>query len=140
MTHRAGARYALLLTMLPALLLPVTSLSADVEAGKAVYDANCAVCHGATGRPDPDSPVVKGLGVVPADLTDPLFNSREPAGDWQMVVRHGGHSMGLAEQMPAHTETLSDEQVENVVAYVQSLVDTSAYPPGDMNRFLPSRT
>ena len=135
-----GARCALLPMLLLALMLPATALPADREAGKVVYDANCAVCHGATGRPDPDSPVVKGLGVVPADLTDPLFNSREPAGDWQMVVRHGGHSMGLAEQMPAHVETLSDEQVEDVVAYVKSLADTSAYPPGEMNLFLPIRT
>ena len=138
MTHSAGARSALLATLLLAVSLP--AWSADIEAGKAVYDANCAVCHGATGRPDPDSPVVKGLGVVPADLTDALFNSREPTGDWQMVVKHGGDAMGLAEQMPAHKETLSDEQVENVVAYVKSLVDTSAYPPGEMNLFLPIRT
>jgi mono/diheme cytochrome c family protein len=140
MTNPTGARCALFPTLLLALFLPSVALSVDLEAGKAVYDANCAVCHGATGRPDADSPVVKGLGVVPADLTDPLFNSREPTGDWQMVVKHGGHAMGLAEQMPAHKEALSDAQVENVVAYVKSLVDTSAYPPGEMNLFLPIRT
>jgi hypothetical protein len=32
---------------------------------------------------------------LPADLSDPLFNSREPAGDWEMVIKHGGHAMGL---------------------------------------------
>ena len=114
--------------------------AADIEAGRAVYQGNCAMCHGAGGSPDPDSPVVKGLGVMPADFSDPLFNSREPAGDWEMVVKYGGHAMGLAEQMPAQGEALSDEQVANVVAYIKSIVDTSDYPPGEMNLFLAVRT
>jgi mono/diheme cytochrome c family protein len=114
--------------------------AADVEAGRAVFASTCATCHGPAGSPDPDSPVVQALGVVPADLSDPLFNSREPAGDWEMVVKHGGDAMGLATQMPPHRDALSDEQVDNVVAYVKSMVDTSAYPPGEMNLFLPIRT
>lgn len=114
--------------------------AADVEAGAAVFRTICATCHGPGGSPDPDSPVVQGLGVVPADLSDPLFNSREPTGDWEMVVKHGGDAMGLAAQMPPHRDALSDEQVEDVIAYVKSMVDTSGYPPGEMNLFLPTRT
>jgi mono/diheme cytochrome c family protein len=113
---------------------------ADFGAGQEIYTAQCAVCHGANGRPDPDSPVVKGLGVMPADFSDPLFNSREPAGDWEMVIKYGGHALGLAEQMPAQGEALSDEDIANVTAYIKSLVDTQAYPPGEMNLFLPIRT
>ena len=123
------------------LLLPFSGLhAADLQSGKAVFTSTCAVCHGPAGSPDPDNPVVQGLGVVPADLSDPLFNSREPTGDWEMVVKHGGHAMGLAAQMPPHNESLSDAQVADVTAYVKSLVDTSAYPPGEMNLFLPTRT
>lgn len=123
------------------LLIPLSSSwAADITAGKAVYESTCAVCHGPAGSPDPDSPVVQGLGVMPADLSDPLFNSREPTGDWEMVVKYGGHAMGLAAQMPAHEGALSDAQVTDVTAYVKSLVDTSAYPPGEMNLFLPVRT
>ena len=40
----------------------------------------CAVCHGSTGKADENSAVVQGLGVIPADFSDALFNSREPAG------------------------------------------------------------
>ena len=57
-----------------------------------------------------------------------------------MVIKHGGHALGLAEQMPAQGEALSDEDIANVTAYIKSRVDTLAYPPGEMNLFLPTRT
>ena len=112
----------------------------DIEAGRRTYESVCAVCHGATGRPDPGNPVVQAFDPRPADLSDPLFNSREPAGDWELVVAHGGHALGLSPQMPAQGEVLTGQQVRDVVAYVKTLVDTSGYPPGEMNFFLPVRT
>jgi mono/diheme cytochrome c family protein len=144
-SHReAIVKVGILITLHAALLLvllsPAQVEGADLDAGQKIYAAQCAVCHGASGRPDPDSPVVKGLGVMPADFSDPLFNSREPAGDWEMVIKHGGHALGLAEQMPAQGEALSDEDIANVTAYIKSSVDTGAYPPGEMNLFLPTRT
>lgn len=114
--------------------------AADIENGRQVYDTYCVSCHGAGGMLDPSSPVIQGLGVTPADFSDALFNSREPAADWQMVIKYGGHALGLAQQMPAQGEVLSDEQIDDVTEYLKSLVDTSLYPPGEMNLMLPIRT
>ena len=126
--------------VLGAVAMPITiAHSADINAGRSVYETTCAVCHGQNGMPDADSPVVEGLGVMPADFSDPLFNSREPAGDWEMVIKYGGHAMGLAEQMPAQEGALTDTQIENVTAYIKSMVDTDDYPPGEMNLMLPTR-
>lgn len=117
-----------------------TAVAYDLDAGQKTYSNNCVACHGTTGQPDAASPVVDALGVMPADFSDPLFNSREPAGDWEMVIKYGGHALGLAEQMPAQGEALSDEDIHNVTGYIKSMVDTSGYPPGELNLFLPTRT
>ena len=130
-THHLGVAALSLLFIAP-------TYAADT--GRTIYATNCVVCHGQNGRPDANSPVVEGLGVLPADFSDPLFNSREPAGDWEMVIKYGGHALGLAEQMPAQQDALSDEQISEVTRYIKSMVDTSDYPPGEMNLMLPTRT
>jgi mono/diheme cytochrome c family protein len=117
-----------------------SAYAADIDNGRQVYDTYCTTCHGAGGQLDVSSPVVQGLGVIPADFSDPLFNSREPAGDWEMVIRNGGHALGLAEQMPAQGEILDDKQISDVTAFLKSVAATTGFPPGEMNLFLPVRT
>lgn len=115
--------------------------AADLEAGKQTFDQICAACHGPAGRPDPDNPTVKALDPQPADLSDPLFNSREPADDWHIVVTHGGPALGLSIAMPAQAAALTQEEIRNVVAYAKTLAPGSdRYPPGELNFFLPVRT
>ncbi len=127
-------------TALLASAMPLAHAAVDLEAGRRVFESVCVVCHGATGQPDADDPVVKGLGVLPADLSDPLFNSREPQADWLLVVKHGGAALGLSAVMPAHRDALSEEDIENVVAYIKTLADTRGYPPGEFNLMLAIRT
>ena len=115
--------------------------SADLEAGRKTFETTCAVCHGPAGKADPSSPTVQSLDPKPADLSDPLFNSREPASDWQVVVTHGGPALGLSPIMPAQGAALSGEEIRNVVAYAKTLAPGSEqYPPGELNFFLPART
>jgi mono/diheme cytochrome c family protein len=104
------------------------------------YRLNCAPCHGATGRLDPDHPRYPHFKRPPADLTDPMFNSMEPSADWFMVVKYGGGPMGLSEQMPAYEGAFDDAQIEALVAYLKTLADTQGYPPGDLNFLRPIRT
>jgi mono/diheme cytochrome c family protein len=113
----------------------------DLEAGRQTFETVCAACHGPTGRADPSNPVVQALDPQPADLSDPLFNSREPAEDWLIVVTHGGQALGLSATMPAQGAVLDEAQIRNVVAYAKTLAPGSeAYPPGELNFFLPVRT
>ncbi|MEJ2086107.1 MAG: cytochrome c [Acidobacteriota bacterium] len=99
-----------------------------------LYQRACAACHGSDGSGlAPDHPNYANFESPPADLTDPLFNSREPSADWSMVVKYGGARLGLSAQMPAYGSALTDEQIDDLVAYLKQLVDTSRYPPGDLN-------
>ncbi|HET6591449.1 MAG TPA: cytochrome c, partial [Xanthomonadales bacterium] len=112
----------------------------DLARGAEIFTANCATCHGAAGSPDPDSPLVQNLGVMPANFSDALFNSREPASTWKMVVTHGGAEMGFSEMMPAFGGSLSEQDIDDVLAYIKTLGGEHDYPDGELNLFLPIRT
>ena len=121
-------------------LISGTLQAADLDRGAEIFMANCATCHGPAGSPDPDSPLVKGLGVVPADFSDTLFNSREGEGEWKLVVTYGGASLGFSEVMPAFGNALSEQDIDNVLAYIKTLGGEHNYPDGSLNLFLPLRT
>jgi mono/diheme cytochrome c family protein len=72
----------------------------EAEKGAVVFSEQCSVCHGATGRGGNGGP----------DLTTmPLAQSEK--GAIQQVTNGGGG-------MPAFKGTLSEEEIENVAAYV----------------------
>ena len=72
----------------------------DPEKGSIVFSENCSVCHGATGHGGNGGP----------DLTTmPLAQTEE--GAIQQVTNGGGG-------MPPFGGTLSEEEIENVAAYV----------------------
>jgi mono/diheme cytochrome c family protein len=129
----------LLTLLLAATTLPAAN-AADMDRGAEIFRTNCATCHGPTGQPDPDSELVRNLGVVPANFSDALFNSREPASTWKMVVTHGGPEMGFSEMMPAFGGTLSEQDIDNVLAYIKTLGGEHDYPDGELNLMLPMRT
>ncbi len=119
----------------------LTAATADELArGAEIFQANCAVCHGSEGQPDPDSPLVQGLGVVPANFSDALFNSREGASEWKLVVTHGGAALAFSDKMPAFGEALPEEDIDAVLAYIKTLGGEHDYPDGALNLFLPVRT
>lgn len=110
------------------------------DRGEEIYRGLCATCHGPEGRPDPDSALVQGLGVVPANFSDALFNSREPLSDWKIVVSEGGAALGFSEQMPAFGDSLSEADIDAVLAHVKTLGGDHDYPDGELNLLLPIRT
>lgn len=122
-------------------IIGITTVNADELArGEEIFQTNCAVCHGPNGSPDPDSQLVQGLGVMPANFSDALFNSREPAADWKMVITHGGGALAFSDQMPAFGEVLTEDDIDAVLTYIKTLGGEHDYPDGELNLFLPVRT
>jgi mono/diheme cytochrome c family protein len=121
-------------------ILPTAAADEILQRGAEIFQANCAICHGPGGRADPDSPLVQSLGVEPADFADALFNSREPASDWKIVITNGGPALGFSEKMPAFGEILSEEDIGSVLAFIKTLGGEHDYPDGELNLFLPIRT
>jgi cytochrome c553 len=77
-----------------------TAGGGDAEAGTVVFSENCSTCHGATGHGGNGGP----------DLTTMPLAQTE-AGAIEQVTNGGGG-------MPAFAGTLSEEEIENVAAYV----------------------
>ena len=140
----SGSRKSPAPGLLALLCLAIGTLQAafadELQRGAEIFQVNCATCHGPAGSPDANSELVKSLGVVPANFSDALFNSREPASTWKVVITHGGPSMGFSEMMPAFGSTLSEQDIDNVLAYVKTLGGEHDYPDGELNLFLPIRT
>jgi mono/diheme cytochrome c family protein len=89
----------------------------DAAAGKALYDRECASCHGATGKGDGDDAAY--FTTKPPNFTAPAVLSKRSDDFLAAVITEGGPSKGLSKDMPA--TKLSAGDVKSVVAYLRQL-------------------
>lgn len=114
------------LAALAALLLLLPSMAAaDAAAGKATFEANCASCHGMTGKGD--GPVGAALQPPPRDFSKGEFKfdgngDGKPGEDADLtaVITQGAAAFGGSPLM-APWPTLSDEDVTSVVIFIRTL-------------------
>ncbi|MGD9852264.1 MAG: cytochrome c [Nitrospirales bacterium] len=87
--------------------------SANVEAGAGVYRTNCVSCHGTKGKGD--GPVAVHLTPPPADLTSKTVKGKNDQ-DLLKIIREGKPGTS----MPAWKGGLSDQQIQDVLAYIRT--------------------
>ena len=111
---------------LTTLLAPAGALAGDAAARKAAYTTNCVSCHGETGKGD--GPVGQILKPPPRDFSVGDFKidadgdgTTGTDADLKAVISKGAGAFGGDQMMAAWGGVLSDEDVDNVVAYIRSL-------------------
>ena len=100
-------------------------VAGDAAAGKPIYEANCASCHGTSGKGD--GPVGKALNPPPRDFTAGDFKfdadgngkGGEDA-DLKAVIQKGAMAFGGSPLM-APWPALDETQVDDIIAHIRSL-------------------
>jgi mono/diheme cytochrome c family protein len=96
---------------------PLPQTTATINRGAAVYAANCASCHGATGLGD--GAAARSLSPRPANLA---WLSNMPMSRWDpfmyWTIAEGGAQFGT--RMPAFKDSLAKDDIWAVIAYIQA--------------------
>jgi high-affinity iron transporter len=96
---------------------PAAVTPAMLERGQTLYKANCAACHGDTGRGD--GPAAGALKPPPRDHTDRAYMSTITDEDLAKVIQIGG-VLKNKPLMPGNPQ-IKGADLEAIVAYVRSL-------------------
>jgi mono/diheme cytochrome c family protein len=100
----------------PAEKSPLSPSAAVLKRGKALYDVQCAKCHGPAGKGDgPDK--TNDLAHPAADLTRGFRAQMNPDGVLFYKIWNGR----IQPTMPAYKDTLSRDEVWAIVEYIKTL-------------------
>ena len=94
-------------------------LPATASPTRALYDAHCAVCHGATGRGD--GPGATVLRHAMPDFTNPEAMRAVTDRFLFEIIKKGSSQFGRSNAMPSWGMRLSDAQIQDLVVYIRSL-------------------
>jgi mono/diheme cytochrome c family protein len=105
----------------------------DAVHGETVYRSGCIACHGdrGTGAPQTSTEFVRPdtfPNFTWCDQTTP-----EPDITWKAIIVHGGPGRGFSTIMPAFGDLLSDNDINDVIAYLRSLCTNPHWPRGELN-------
>jgi mono/diheme cytochrome c family protein len=98
--------------------LSTPAFGADLAKGKSIYGDKCLKCHGEKGRGDGRK--AADLEKKPADYTDKAKMAKFTDEDLTKAVKEG------KKPMPAFGKKLTDEQIDNVIAYIRTFAGAHA--------------
>lgn len=104
---------AVLLSALAVVLWSSPLVAADADAGKALFERRCVICHGASGAGD--GPMGKMLKPPPPDLSNANHMSQKSDAELTATIKDGKN------KMPAYGDKLSASEIQQVVAFIRSI-------------------
>ena len=96
---------------------PETPPPADPDAGRTIYERSCVACHGDDGA---GAGALRAVNVKTRDLGG-RWVTRVDDGYLEGVIRKGGTSVGRSPLMPAWGGVLSDADIRDVRAWLQTM-------------------
>ena len=100
---------------------PFTGDHEAAEAGAEIYEVNCATCHGPEGKGD--GPAAEELDPQPASLADAHMMEEMSDGALFWRVSEGGMMEPFNSLMPAWKDTLSEDEIWQVIAYIREFAE-----------------
>ncbi len=88
------------------------------KSGKGNFESYCVPCHGPLGKGD--GILADTLDVKPRNLSNAKLLSMRTDDFLFKVIKNGGASVGFSENMMPFDNTLSDEEIKNVIRYIRS--------------------
>ena len=109
---------------LPALALLYWSLSVSswllaAEKTTVLFQELCSVCHGVGGKGD--GPSARGFEPKPADFTNCKVMAKDSDEVLLKIIKGGGQSVGRSTVMPAWGDSLSEQQIGELVKFIRGL-------------------
>lgn len=92
--------------------------AADMAAAKQNYDTFCVKCHGPGGKGDGTAAAT--LSTSPRNFTDCAAMGKISDDTLFNVIKNGGASAGLSNDMQAWSAGFEDGEIHDLVAYVRT--------------------
>ena len=99
--------------------LSVPSWLLAAEKTGVLFNELCSVCHGVGGKGD--GPSAQGLEPKPADFTNCKAMTKDSDEVLLKIIKGGGQSVGRSTVMPAWGDSLSEQQIRELVKFIRGL-------------------
>jgi len=96
---------------------PLAGNTDAIATGKEVFTTQCQSCHGEKGMGD--GPAAAALTPHPANLTLTAKEASDAYMFWR--ISEGGGMAPFNSAMPPHKDTMSEEQIWQVISYIRTL-------------------